>query len=275
MTQQLNAFGLSRQEPPKTQEKWAAFLDGVERAMEELRIRMVSSAKFSALGEMAGEIAHEINNPLSILLFQMGRLKLELEREKVARSKSLEIIAVLEKMTTRISRIAMTIRSFARDDRAIPFEVASLRTVISETIELCQDRFTRNGVLLQVCSVSEELKLSCRAVQISQVLLNLLNNAHDAVSALDEKWVIVDVATAGDRLEISVTDSGKGIPIDLHGKVFQPFFTTKPDGRGTGLGLSISRSIVESHQGELRIDTRSPNTRFVVSFPATRVADPD
>ena len=98
------------------------------------------------------------------------------------------------------------------------------------------------------------------------MLLNLLNNAFDAVQALPEKWVRVMVSEEGDSVNISVTDSGRGIPREIADKAMQPFFTTKPVGKGTGLGLSISNAIVEAHHGRLWIDSRGPNTRIILSL---------
>ncbi|HEX4924120.1 MAG TPA: ATP-binding protein, partial [Bdellovibrionales bacterium] len=115
-----------------------------------------------------------------------------------------------------------------------------------------------------------ELVIACRPTQISQVLLNLLNNAHDAVAEQTEKWVKLDVRDLGDSVELSVTDSGAGIPPEIQEKIMQPFFTTKQIGEGTGLGLSISKGLVDSHHGQLRLDAKSKNTRFVVLLPKTQ-----
>jgi C4-dicarboxylate-specific signal transduction histidine kinase len=104
-------------------------------------------------------------------------------------------------------------------------------------------------------------------VQLSQVLLNLLNNARDAIEQLPEKWVRIEVAEKEGQAMISVTDSGSGIDAQTQRKLFQPFFTTKRVGKGTGLGLSVSARIMKSHQGELRYDPGSPHTRFVMSMP--------
>jgi signal transduction histidine kinase len=106
-------------------------------------------------------------------------------------------------------------------------------------------------------------------VQISQVLLNLLNNAFDAVQSLANKWVRIEVSTGPDLISIAVTDGGRGIPREIAEKAMQPFFTTKPVGKGTGLGLSISNAIAEAHRGRLWIDSRGPNTRIVLSVPRT------
>jgi C4-dicarboxylate-specific signal transduction histidine kinase len=94
-----------------------------------------------------------------------------------------------------------------------------------------------------------------------------LSNAYDAVADIEERWVRVELWEAEAAVEISVTDSGRGIGADLAERVFEPFFSTKEVGKGTGLGLSISRGIIESHGGSLTLDMTCPNTRFVIHLP--------
>jgi signal transduction histidine kinase len=116
----------------------------------------------------------------------------------------------------------------------------------------------------------EGIVLRCSAVQISQVLLNLLNNAFQATAELPERWVRLEVLQQGEQCLVRVEDSGPGVPPSVVEKMFQLFFTTKPIGQGTGLGLSISRSIIARHGGDLFLDQTRPNTCFVVSIPSKR-----
>ena len=109
--------------------------------------------------------------------------------------------------------------------------------------------------------------MDVRTVEISQVLLILLNNAFDAVSDLSEKWVRLDVFSNSEIVEFAVVDSGKGIPAAVREKMTQPFFTTKEVGQGTGLGLSIATGIAGAHGGLLSVDTESPHTRIVLRLP--------
>jgi signal transduction histidine kinase len=115
--------------------------------------------------------------------------------------------------------------------------------------------------------IDENLTIQCRPSEISQVLLNLLNNAFDAVEDLPQRWVKIDVKEVDDQVNLTVTDSGQGIDVALRDKIMQPFFTTKPVGKGTGLGLSISSGIVESHHGKFVLDPKSPFTSFQMTLP--------
>jgi signal transduction histidine kinase len=109
--------------------------------------------------------------------------------------------------------------------------------------------------------------VDCSATQITQVLINLVNNAHDAIKNLKEKWIEIAVNDSDHYVEISITDSGPGIPAGIKEKIMQPFFTTKAVGQGTGLGLSLSKSIIDSHKGFLLIDDNCPHTKFTILLP--------
>lgn len=104
-------------------------------------------------------------------------------------------------------------------------------------------------------------------MQISQVLLNLINNAADAIADLPEKKITLKIKKVTHFVEISVVDSGLGIDPAIAEKMMQPFFTTKEVGKGTGLGLSISKGIVEKHKGFISFDFNAKNTTFVISLP--------
>lgn len=228
---------------------------------------LFASAKMSALGEMAGGIAHEINNPLAVLHSLSSQIEEEAQQQNIDFAFLKESSANLTQMTNRIGKIVQGLRAICREGSHDPFQEVVLETVISETRSLCNERFKRYGIDLVVETFRPDLRFEGRATEISQVLLNLLNNSHDAVVHLPVKWVKLAVIEKGDFVEIHVTDSGNGIKSEHREKVFQPFFTTKEIGKGTGLGLSISRTIIQGHQGDLYIDDQSPNTNFVVRLP--------
>lgn len=131
--------------------------------------------------------------------------------------------------------------------------------------------FRSNGIQLKLVAHPNDsvldINVVCVCVQIEQVLLNLLNNAHDATLNGDSPEVELAVSRDGQYIVITVTDSGPGIPLDIRDKIMQPFFTTKEIGKGTGIGLSISKGIMEKHKGELYLDQESERTRFVVKLP--------
>lgn len=129
------------------------------------------------------------------------------------------------------------------------------------------ERFKNHGVELRVSSFDPTLSLQCRPIQISQVLLNLLNNGFDAVDEAQEKWISVEVTEEETNLLIRIGDSGTGVPAEIRDKIFDPFFTTKSANGGTGLGLQSFRGIIESHGGTLQLETSNGGSWFLVTLP--------
>ncbi len=238
-----------------------------DRLIDAQRAKLASQAKMVALGQMAGGMAHEINNPLAIIAGRASQLRARAESTSVLPSTVVTTsIERIEATVVRIAKIISAMRTFAEGDTIEPQSLAGIRQIILDTLALCQERLRGGGVEIVVEEIPD-LLLRCRPRQISEVLLNLLNNAFDAVRDLPEKWIRIEVMNFPDSIGVAVVDSGHGIPKEHLGKIMIPFFSTKPKVRGVGLGLSVSRGIVESHGGELRVDEASPNTRFLVTLP--------
>ncbi len=235
--------------------------------VREKEIQMLHISKMSSLGEMSAGIAHEINNPLAIILGKAQHLKLMLGKDRPALDAVLKGVEVIEQTSNRIARIVKGLQIFSRDGNRDSYERKGIQDILEDTVSFCHSRFRSYGTELRIDPVPAGLMIECQSTQISQVILNLLNNAFDAVQELEEKWVRVSVQDIGERVEIRVSDSGKGIPADVAKKILEPFFTTKEVGKGTGLGLSISLGIVKSHQGDFQLDRTQPNTTFVVTLP--------
>lgn len=239
----------------------------VERSANErlaqTQAKAAQATRLVALGEMASGIAHEIRNPLSAIQLAASHI--------VEQPNDPALVAQLgeriQRIVGRTDRIIDTLRSFSRDASGDPFADKPVERIVGEALELCGKRFADSGVALEVPAISPDLVIECRSVQLSQVLVNLLSNAYDAVAMMPSPWVKIDVATEDASITIAVTDSGAGIPTELRQRLFEPFFTTKGPDRGTGLGLSLSRSIVVAHHGMLELDDRAPNTRFVLRVP--------
>jgi C4-dicarboxylate-specific signal transduction histidine kinase len=242
----------------------------IQAVLDSQRAQMIAASKLTSLGEMAGGLAHEINSPLNIIQARASDLQ-EIAQAGSSLDSSNVVKATVSILRTseRIMAVVRGLRTFARDGRADPFERTSVQTIVDDTLALCRERFSASGITVEVHGLQPDLSIDCQRVQISQVLLNLLNNAFDAVQCLTNKWIRVEVSTDADSLSIAVTDSGRGIPREIAEKAMQPFFTTKPVGKGTGLGLSISNAIAEAHHGRVWIDSRGPNTRIVLSVPRT------
>ncbi len=244
-------------------------IKSIERQLSDQKKMMTYSASMSALGEMAGGIAHEINNPLSII-----HAHAEMLAEVLDENLTLQLVnragSKIRDTAQRIAKIINGLRVFSRKGDKDPLQTLALSTVLEDTLAICIEKFKSRSVVIYVDELNHDIQVNARATQLMQVFLNLLNNAADAVVPLTEKWIKIKLTSNNEFAEIKIIDSGLGIDSLIFSKVFDPFFTTKPLGQGTGLGLSISKSIIDDHKGFLFIDDKSKNTCFTVQLPSVK-----
>jgi PAS domain S-box-containing protein len=228
-----------------------------------------SASRMAALGEMASGIAHEINNPLSIIIMKVSQLVRKYQSNILGEEDLEEGLSKIATTAQRIGKVVKGLSSISRNSQNDPMTKIKLAAVIEDTLQLCRERFNSHLVKLDadLSDIDVDLEIEGRTSQIMQVLLNLLNNAFDATTLLSDKWISLQVIPGESGVVIMVTDSGPGIPDQLLGKIMQPFFTTKESGRGTGLGLSISKGIIDEHQGQFYYQKNSSHTCFVIELP--------
>jgi signal transduction histidine kinase len=235
----------------------------LSRLSQDQAAAAIAESKMYELGKMAGGIAHEINTPLgTILLIAEDLAEQASARDLQDLKPSIQQIIVT---VNRIATIVKGLKMFSRDGSSDPFIANDVSKIVNETIALCGERFRLNLVDVKV-EIAPNIVINCRETQVSQLLLNLLNNSFDAVQGLENRWILVAVRELNETIELSVTDSGQGIPTEIRDKLALPFFTTKAVGLGTGLGLSIATGIAKDHGGKIAIDTTSLNTKFVVTL---------
>ncbi|MCK6597953.1 MAG: ATP-binding protein [Bdellovibrionaceae bacterium] len=227
--------------------------------IEEQKINIFRASKMTTLGEMSSQLAHEINNPLTIIKSSIYSLNKLLINDKFEKDKITEALARIDKTTSRITKIISGLRAFSRAGDNDPFEKALLSKIFSDITELASHRLKMTLVKLSI-TCKEDLAIECKESQIEQVLLNLLNNSIDAVADLEEKWIRIEVIDKeSNKIVILFSDSGKGIPSQHVDRIMEPFYTTKPVGKGTGLGLSISKGLLYNLQ--------SSYTQFIIELP--------
>ena len=247
----------------------------MEAQIEANKEQLVTSARLSALGMMAGGIAHEINNPLGIIHALASDL-IDVVKEDGAAPPAMVArnSTRIRETADRIARIIKSLRQISREGSDDTFQPAPIGRILEETLEVCRARFKANAVKLLLPERIPEISIHCREVQIAQILLNLLQNAFDAVvEQKGERWVRLEVTAGEDSVVISVMDSGPGIPPELRPRIMEPFFTTKPIGKGTGLGLSLSKTIAEEHGGKLEFGEKNGRTCFSLALPLVREAE--
>ena len=236
--------------------------------------RVHHANKMASLGEMASGMAHEINTPIQAISFTAQRVQRLLDKNPPKEELNASMTSITENVT-KIADIIDSLRKVSRDSTADDFRSTLISVIIDDLVNITEERFRVKGIKFSVNyhGQSERSAPECQHLQISQVLINLVNNAYDAVSTLSEKWIILDIYEIDNKVKITITDSGKGIENEIIDKLFEPLFTTKEIGEGTGLGLSISSEIVKNHNGTLYLDTESEFTRFVLELPLFHLTD--
>jgi len=239
-------------------------------AEETIRLqeaKIISASRLSSLGEMAGRMAHEINNPLSVILARTSQLKRRSLKGELTQEELATGLSKIEETCNRIVTIINGLRTISRDGQRDPFERISLQVCLHNTLSLMTEKLRFNNVRLILDVSEEEIYVMGRLVQIEQVLMNLIHNSFDAISELPEREIKISLLKSGDKAEIRVSDSGEGVPDALVDRIFMPFFTTKEIGKGTGIGLSISKSIIEEHKGDFSFVRHPDDWYFSVALP--------
>lgn len=236
----------------------------MEQKLALERARTIQNAKLASLGEMSAGIAHEINNPLAVIVGNIALIRQTLPSGEKLLSK----LTAIEKSTARIEKIVRGLRKFSRTSSGNDFKIENLNELLTEALVLTEAKAKKNDVTIST-NIKEKVELYCDAVEIEQVLVNLINNSIDAIKELPEKWIKIECDNREGGIRLAIIDSGAGVPKEIAQKMFQPFFTTKAIGEGTGLGLSITKGILDQHKATIQINQNNPNTCFEIYFSNT------
>lgn len=234
-------------------------------AHQEKLIR--DSKKFSALGELAGSLAHEINTPLSTLGLYFDNINQLLLQRSIEDPEILKTVSRAHETIQRLNSLVTSVLSFARSDLNEEFSTVDLEKVVNDAIAMCHERAIYSGIVIEKKLPKKPVLALCRPVQALQILINLINNAIDATSPLPEKWIRIEIGHRKRQSYIRLVDSGPGIDKEITQKMMSPFFTTKPYGKGTGLGLSIALDLAQSNRGDLHYMEHNLNTSFLLTLP--------
>jgi two-component system NtrC family sensor kinase len=234
----------------------------IQQRTEQLKAvneKLFQSDRLASLGQLAASVAHEINNPVAGVLNLSMVMQRIVTEEGIPPARVQEVrnyLAQISTETTRVGRIVTDLLSFSR--RPSPQRVATdVNNVICQTVSILDHKLKLGNVDLEL-KLSEQLpKIKCDSSQIQQVVLNLVMNAGEATHSKGQGKVTVRTTAidAGNVVEIEVTDNGDGIPKENLSKIYDPFFTTKEEGKGVGLGLAVVYGIVESHGGDIEVES--------------------
>ena len=243
---------------------------------QRMEAQMAQTERLASLGTLAAGVAHEINNPLGIML---GFTELLLDRIPPD-GKEHELLKTMERQGLNAKRIVENLMTFARQP-AKQEDSTDLNDTITNVLELVKNNLLTKKIDLEVRLGKGVSRVRGSAGELQQVFLNLINNAADAMPGGGKLTVITKVNPYTHMVEAIFADTGTGIPQEVADRIFDPFFTTKKVGEGTGLGLAVSYAIINKYGGDIRFETRAAiqggqgpagTTFFVSLLPETVTA---
>jgi signal transduction histidine kinase len=269
----------------------------LQKTLERLKFaqsQLVQSEKMASLGQLVAGIAHEINNPVTFISAGVDSLNTNLEEirqvldiyhritprnvaEKIKEIEDLKgkidyneaireignLIDSIKHGTERTTEIVKGLRTFSRLDEDV-LKVANIHEGLDSTLILLRNKYKQRIEIEK--NYGDIPEIECYPGQLNQVFMNILSNAIDAID--DKGTITISTVKSNDKVQVSIKDTGRGIPENIRTKIFEPFFTTKEVGHGTGLGLSISHGIIEKHKGTIDVNSEvDKGTIITVSLP--------
>ena len=271
-----------------TEEKLAKNYDRLQKAVHKLssvQHQLIHSEKMASIGQLAAGIAHEINNPIGYVKSNLTVLNEYIDLFKGALNDAQPHLTENDELTfaqqdvdeligsclegvDRVAEIVSSLNSFARKEDNTKTSLVDINKVIQDSIKIAWNN------IKHTCEVVVEADESLPPImghkgELQQVFINLLVNASHAI---EDNGIITIKSWHQGTVNVSVTDNGAGMTVNTQKKLFEPFYTTKPEGKGTGLGLSVSYAIIEHHRGKISVDSElGKGTRFDLRFPLVKV----
>lgn len=241
-----------------------------QASLVEQTAKLIHASKISALSDMSGGLAHEVNNSLMVIMGTTQQIERELKRNGTMTSTMEYKFAKSTESILKIKSVIEGLKYFSLQMEPQPKEVISLRLVIERTLLYINEMLKAHNVNL-IYDEIPEVNILCHPFQITQILFNLTKNADDAMKSIpiDERWIKYKFELQKDFVLIKIINGGPLIPEEYHMKLFQPFFTTKELNQGSGLSLSTARGMAIDHRGNLYFENADCTT-FVLRLPIYR-----
>lgn len=238
----------------------------LEEEVNQRRVLAIHSNKMISLGEMASGVAHEINNPLTIIQTKAERLKSLITEDTLNIPKIQDDLNRIQTTVDRIANIIRALRGFSQDVQYDPSHDVSVPNLLKKTLSLFETKLSNLGIKL-IYNIHEDYTAYICQSHISESFVNLLLNARDAVVNLDEKWIKLEMEDCGSMVKLLITDSGRGIASEVASRMMEPLFSTKAIGQGTGLGLSVAKGLIKKNHGKIQYVLKDGHTCFEIFLP--------
>ena len=243
--------------------------EALEATLANLKIaqnQLIQAEKMASLGILTAGVAHEINNPLNYIYNGTAAIEKHIRGKYAEEAESLK--PLFEAVSTGVDRVTGIVKSMGRYSRSesLPFVGCNIQEVIDNCLIMLHGNY-RDRIEVKKNYLPEPPVVFANEGQLHQLFLNILANAVQSIQ--DAGTITIDVVAVDNQLEISISDTGKGISKEDLKHIFDPFFTTKDPGEGTGLGLAISKKIIDEHHGKILCDSvAGKGSAFIISLPS-------
>ena len=242
------------------------------KLLNENNLKMSHQSRLAGIGEMSANLSHEINNPLMGVNLLVEKIKLISQRELSCEEKTEKILSSCNEIGNVVERISVIIRGLSKisnQNENTPTKIHSFKKLYQDTESFCLETLKNKKIKYSKKEIDKNILIDVQEVQFSQVILNLLTNAQQAVKNLPEqdRWITMDYSLENNFLKVTISNGGDPIKREIQDRIFEPFFTTKQVGEGTGLGLQLCKKIIEDFKGTIELDKKALNPSFVFKIP--------
>ena len=244
------------------------YLKSLEIEIEKNYSEQVNKMKMLELAEISASIAHEINNPLTVILAKSILIK-KISSEGTFFSHQDKVLDSVDKVihhSERIAKIVKGLRVLSTQPDSVELAASNLSDILEEAIYLLIEKIKNKGIIFSFNKSSQKFMIMCKKELIHQTILNLINNAIDAVENKAGAKIEISLKLDKKIISLNVIDNGEGVSQLVKEKMFAPFFTTKSAGQGTGLGLSVTQKIIHQHHGKLIYSRLNQLTYFSIQL---------
>lgn len=238
------------------------------KELEALKQKIKHMSKLAILGEMASGVSQEINNPLTIIMNNVGQIQRNMLSTEIDRSEVNKKLQKIHQGIQKIHRLSRSIELFSLDNSKDPLQSALVKDIIENSLELCSEKIKNCEINLIIEDIDPNLKLDCKINQLSQIVLNLVGSSMEAIPASSlDRWIKVDAKDYGDFVRFKFTDSTPALDEELRMKVWNSLSEGEHHELKKGLGLSISKDIIEDHYGKFQLSEENNHNAFIFDIP--------